>query len=60
MAHQCPECGKFLAEVTAMINGLGKIVEVVGICKTCEVVHPTDWDYDDFFPEPELDTESEE
>jgi hypothetical protein len=48
---KCPECGKFLKDVTAMVNGFDEIKEVEGYCRTHGKVRPTDWAYWDFYPE---------
>lgn len=50
---KCPECGKFLKQVEATINGANEVVKVEGICKKHGVVEPTGWDYETFFPYPE-------
>lgn len=48
--YKCPTCGKFLKDVDYTVNGLGEVVKVQAICKTCGIVDCFDWDYDDFFP----------
>jgi hypothetical protein len=45
---KCPECGKFLKDVTAIINGNDDIKKVFGFCKKHGKVNPTDWSYEDF------------
>jgi uncharacterized Zn finger protein len=52
VTNKCPKCGKFISAVTALVDGEKNIVEVVGDCMACGMVHPKDWDYEDFFPEP--------
>ena len=54
---QCPICGWFLSDVKALITYLEfgdlAIEKVVGNCKRCGVVEPTNWCFDDFFPDGE-------
>jgi len=52
MGHRCPECGKFLKNVAAIVNGADEIVRVEGDCKTHgKVDNVSDWEYWDFYPE---------
>lgn len=52
---KCPECGKFLKDVTADINGFNEIISVEGFCKKHGTVEPTDWCYENFFPWPKIE-----
>lgn len=57
MNPKCPECGKFLKNVAAIVNGFDEVVQVEGDCKTHGVVKNfSDWDYSDFYPEPESES----
>lgn len=49
---KCPQCGKFLKECVATVGkGGDEISRVEGQCKTHGTVEPTDWCWEDFFPE---------
>ena len=48
---KCPICGKFVSKIIAFINGNDEIVKVEAHCKTCGLVSPDDWEYDDFVKE---------
>lgn len=49
---KCKQCGKFLSDVWAHINGENEVSDVRGKCTTHGEVQVTDWDYEDFFPCP--------
>lgn len=51
----CPNCGWYVSKPVAYINGLMEITRVDANCKRCGVVHPDDWEYDDFEIEKEYD-----
>ena len=51
MAHQCPKCGKFVSKMQGNVNGFGNIENVTAKCRKCGIVSPTDWIWEDFFPE---------
>lgn len=46
---KCPECGKFLANVVADVNGMDEVIKVTGKCRKHGEVQPTDWCWEDFF-----------
>lgn len=52
---QCPNCGWFLSDVKAIITffsfGDPAIDKVRGNCKRCGIVEPTNWEFEDFFPD---------
>ena len=51
---KCPNCGKFLKNVVAIVNGFDEVIRVLGDCKIHgEVENVTDWEYSDFFPQDE-------
>lgn len=46
--NKCPECGKFLKNVTAKCRRWDDKIFVTGTCKTHGSVAPIDWVADDF------------
>jgi len=48
---KCPNCGRFTKDDVAIINGLDDIVRVDSTCKKCGLIHPENWDADDFVNE---------
>lgn len=54
---KCPKCGKFLKDVEADISMDNEIGTVTGTCAKHGPVHPTDWEYEDFFPFPKPTTQ---
>lgn len=56
---RCDQCGKFLKNVTATVNGFDEIVKVEGECKKHGVMKTNDWEYWDFYP-GELEPEPKE
>lgn len=47
---RCPECKKYLKNVTALVSGFDDILEVTGWCKKHGEVKTDDWEYWDFYP----------
>jgi hypothetical protein len=57
LTQKCPTCGWFLSNVKAhtIFEEFGDIAikKVTGDCKRCGTVEPTNWDFEDFFPDGE-------
>lgn len=48
LPHRCPNCGRFVANSIATINGLGDICLVTADCSRCGEVKVENYEYDDF------------
>jgi uncharacterized radical SAM superfamily Fe-S cluster-containing enzyme len=47
---KCPECGKFLKKVNALVTADDEILKVEGQCRKHGTVETNDWEYWDFYP----------
>ena len=54
---KCPECGRFMSQPTAYVNGFGDVIDVTATCTVHGKlsVFEQPWDYEEFFPEGEED-----
>ena len=49
----CPHCNWFVSKISAQVNRDKEVKNVLGFCKRCGWVHPTNWVYEEFFPPEE-------
>lgn len=47
---KCPQCGRFLKNVNALVNGFDEIQKVEGRCAKHGIIETSDWEYWDFYP----------
>lgn len=45
---RCPACGKFVKGAVAFLDGDDNIKQVDATCKIHGLIHPDDWEYEDF------------
>ena len=54
LGFRCGDCGRFVSNIKAEVNGLGDINNIFGDCKEhgrVIVTNTADWCYEYFFPE---------